>query len=159
MRFKSTIADGPLARLRVVSRLARWLSPILLGLACATPTGGPLDQLARPWEGSSRRATSTHRIGADGKFDPHGAFDPNSNHDNKNLPPGETRVLLDATGPGVITHLWLTFLGPEPHNWAPNGSATHQELLLRIYWDGRERPASRRRWATSSPTALANAAR
>ena len=36
----------------------------------------------------------------------------------------------------VITHIWMTFLGPEPHAWAKNGSANHQEMLLRMVWDG-----------------------
>ena len=36
--------------------------------------------------------------------------------------------------------MWFTFLGPEPHRWAPEGSANHQEVLLRIYYDGSERP-------------------
>ncbi|RPJ24890.1 MAG: DUF2961 domain-containing protein, partial [Planctomycetaceae bacterium] len=39
------------------------------------------------------------------------------------------------------THIWMTFLGPEPHPWARNGSANHQEMLLRMYWDGNPRPA------------------
>ncbi|MEQ1936006.1 MAG: glycoside hydrolase family 172 protein, partial [Fimbriimonadaceae bacterium] len=60
--------------------------------------------------------------------------------DNFRVPPGETHVLMDVVGPGVITHMWITFLGPEPHPWAENGSANHQELLLRIYYDGNERP-------------------
>jgi hypothetical protein len=47
---------------------------------------------------------------------------------------------MDVKGPGVITHLWMTFLGPEPQDWAKNGSANHQEMLLRIYWDGNSRP-------------------
>lgn len=67
-------------------------------------------------------------------------MDERSNFDNQNVPPGATKVLLDARGPGVITHVWLTFLGPEPQPWAKNGSANHQEMLLRIYWDGRARP-------------------
>jgi len=51
------------------------------------------------------------------------------------------RRYLDEKGPGVITHIWITFLGPEPHSWAPKGSANHQEMLLRMYWDGQRRPA------------------
>jgi len=35
-------------------------------------------------------------------------------------------------GTGVITHIWVTFLGPEPHAWARGGSADHQDMLLRI---------------------------
>ncbi|MBN1844527.1 MAG: DUF2961 domain-containing protein [Sedimentisphaerales bacterium] len=115
-----------------------------LVLALSAPAGPAvgqsLAQLARPQEGRSMRETSTHKIGPDGQFDPAGRPDPNSNWDNKNLPPGETRVLMDAAGPGVITHIWMTFLGPEPQNWAKAGSANHQEMLLRIYWDGSERP-------------------
>ncbi len=86
------------------------------------------------------RATSAHRVGPDGKYDPKGKLDANSNWDNKNVPPGETKVLMDVKGPGVITHIWMTFLGPEPHTWAKKGSADHQEMLLRITYDGDNRP-------------------
>jgi len=99
-----------------------------------------LSSLAQPHDGRSMRETSTHKIGPDGKFDPRGEPDPNSNRDNKSLPPGETRVLMDAKGPGVITHIWMTFLAPEPHPWAKQGSANHQEMLLRMYWDDSKRP-------------------
>src|SRR4030066_282777 len=86
-----------------------------------------LGDLARPHEGRSMRETSTHKIGPDGKYDPNGEPDPQSNYDNKTVAPGETKVLMNAKGPGVITHIWMTFLGPEPHPWAKNGSANHQE--------------------------------
>ncbi|MBN2139041.1 MAG: DUF2961 domain-containing protein [Sedimentisphaerales bacterium] len=99
-----------------------------------------LGDLAEPHKGRSMRETSTHKIGPDGKFDPNGQPDPNSNWDNKNVEPGQTRVLMDVKGPGVITHIWMTFLGPAPHSWAKDGSANHQEMLLRIYWDGSDRP-------------------
>lgn len=101
---------------------------------------GSLDDLTKLQEGRSMRASSAHRVGPDGKFDPAGVPDPNSNYDNKNLPAGKTRVLLEAKGPGVITHIWITFLGPEPHAWARKGSANHQEMLFRIYYDGRKKP-------------------
>jgi hypothetical protein len=113
--------------------LCLWLSQVVLA--------GSLADLARPHEGRSMRATSTHKIGPDGQFDPNGEPDPQSNWDNKNVPPGQTKVLMNVKGPGVITHIWMTFLGPEPHPWAKNGSANHQEMLLRMYWDGGERPA------------------
>ncbi len=100
-----------------------------------------LADLAKPHDGRSMRATSTAKIGRDGKPDPNGLPDPNSNRDNSNVAPGQRKILLDAKGPGVITHIWMTFLGPEPQGWAKNGSANHQEMLLRMYWDGRQRPA------------------
>jgi len=99
-----------------------------------------LADLARPHDGRSMRATSTAKIGADGKPDPNGRPNPNSNSDNSSVAPGKRKVLLDVKGPGVITHIWVTFLGPEPHPWAKKGSANHQEMLLRMYWDGSKRP-------------------
>ncbi len=77
-----------------------------------------MENLARPHEGRSRRETSTHKINEKGEFDPNGKPDPSSNSDNKSVKPGDTRVLMDAKGPGAITHMWMTFLGPEPHPWA-----------------------------------------
>jgi len=120
-------------------------------------SGGFLDDLAKPQEGRSMRATSAMRVGElrrgpngerdtgerryDPKADPRGDGDVQSNWDNFNVPPGATHVLFDGEGPGVITHMWITFLGPEPQNWAPKGSANHQEMMLRMYWDGNPRPA------------------
>ena len=109
-----------------------------------------LEGLAKPQEGRSMRATSTMRIGEvrrggamklNPKADPKGDLDEASNWDNFTIPPGGTHVMLDEQGPGVITHIWITFLGPEPQAWAPKGSANHQEMLLRMYWDGSQRPA------------------
>lgn len=105
---------------------------------------GFLGALASPQHGRSMRATSTFREGADGNYDPNAPpksdLEEKSNRDNFRVPPGQTLVIMDVEGPGVITHMWITFLGPEPHPWAKDGSANHQELLLRIYWDGNDRP-------------------
>ena len=145
-----------------------FLLPILLlGLLCfggcrdegddEAAGGGVLDSLTRLQEGRSMRATSAMRVGElrrgpdgdrnagerryDPKADPRGDSDVQSNWDNFNVPPGGTHVLLDEEGPGVITHIWITFLAPGPQAWAPQGSANHQELLLRMFWDGNPRPA------------------
>jgi hypothetical protein len=125
---------------------------LLLFLFFATDLtqGGVLEDLAKPQEGRSRRATSTMRVGEvrrageqklNPKAEPRGDLDEESNWDNFRVAPGQTHVLFDEKGPGVITHIWLTFLGPEPQDWAKKGSANHQEMLLRMYWDGRSRPA------------------
>jgi hypothetical protein len=130
-------------------RIAPSLAVALLGTALGLPAAlaradDPLEGLAKPRQGRSMRSTSTFRQGAEGKYDrnadPKGDLEERSNFDNFRVGPGETHVLLDAKGPGIITHLWLTFLGPEPQTWAPNGSANHQDMLLRIYWDGSDRP-------------------
>jgi len=147
----------------------RPVSLALLALACLTfsagcrdekstapQMGGRLGDLIKPQQGRSMRATSAMRQGElrrgpDGnretgprRYDPTADFkgdsEVQSNWDNFNVPPGATHVLMDAQGPGVITHIWMTFLGPEPHRWAPNGSANHQEMMLRMYWDGDEKP-------------------
>ncbi|HWA83944.1 MAG TPA: glycoside hydrolase family 172 protein, partial [Fimbriimonadaceae bacterium] len=114
----------------------------LLGLSPALQ--GPMSDLAKPQDGRSMRATSTFREGRDGKYDsrawPKGDLEEKSNWDNFRVLPGQTHVLMDVKGPGVITHMWITFLGPEIQNWAPKGSANHQDMLLRIYWDGNPKP-------------------
>ncbi len=120
------------------------------GLSLNSLAGTLLEDLAKPHEGRSMRATSTMRVGEvrrggerrlNPKADPRGDLDEQSNWDNYRVPPGETHVLLDEAGPGVITHIWMTFLGPEPQAWAKDGSANHQEMLLRMFWDGNPRPA------------------
>ena len=107
---------------------------ILLGFAARADD--TLANLASPQQGRSMRATSTFRLGADGKYDPRaeplGDRTERSNYDNFRVPPGQTHVCMDVKGPGMITHMWFTFLGPEPQDWAPQGSATHQDMLLRV---------------------------
>jgi hypothetical protein len=116
----------------------------VLALLVIAPQGS-LANLAAPWQGRSMRETSTMRQGADGKYDPKadpkGDTEERSNFDNFRVAPGATHVVMDRQGPGVITHMWFTFLGPEPQGWAKQGSANHQDMLLRIYWDGNPRPA------------------
>lgn len=105
---------------------------------------GPLGNLLNSQDGKSMRESSTFRGGKDGKYDPKapptGDLKEHSNFDNFRVAPGKTHVLMNVKGPGVITHMWFTFLGPEKQTWAPQGSASHQEMLLRIYWDGSEKP-------------------
>jgi hypothetical protein len=105
----------------------------VISMPCLQVTAQSLDALARPQPGRSMRATST-AVDAQGKFAP-------SNSDNSRVAPGVTKVVLDAKGPGVVTHMWFTFLAPGPHPWAKEGSADHQEMLLRIYYDGQPQPA------------------
>src|SRR5215831_8968545 len=59
--------------------------------------------------------------------------DPASNDDSKRPIPGETLVLADLQGPGVLTHLWLTVAANE-YGWP-------RLLRLRVYYDGNPRPS------------------
>jgi len=66
---------------------------------------------------------------------------------------GQTVVLGEVDGRGHIAQLWLTFPGWFWQNWnvdAPISPTILKTLILRIYWDGSDRPA-----ATSSASAFA----
>jgi hypothetical protein len=99
---------------------------MLLAAAASLALAAPLaaqsifEDLAGRKEGRSMRASSTFRKGKDGRHDPRaeplGDGSEASNHDNGGiLPPGATQVVLDVEGPGAITHMWFTFVGPEGH--------------------------------------------
>ena len=135
--------EYPMNRPRVFSLLSSIAYPpgsgkvlplaALVSLALLMPLhADDMDNLAKPQQGRSMRSTST---AVDEKGDC-----AHSNRDNSRVAPGAVKVVLDAEGPGVITHMWFTFLGPEPHAWAKEGSANHQEIVLRIFYDGSERP-------------------
>lgn len=92
-----------------------------------------LEDLTQWKEGRSMRVGSNVWIEDD-------MYDGRNNKDRPDrIEAGQTHVLADLKGPGVITHIWMTFLH-EPHFWVTDGAANHQEMLLRIYWDGREKP-------------------
>jgi hypothetical protein len=60
--------------------------------------------------------------------DPSGA-----NADFRRVNPGGVLTLMDANGPGMLTHIWITVASPE---------ATHlKKLVLRIYWDHETTPS------------------
>ena len=75
---------------------------------------------------------------------------PGSNNDSRTPIPGETIVLADLQGPGVVTHIWLTI--------AANEYAWPRLLRLRVYYDGNSEPRSTRRSATFSPSATGSSA-
>ena len=59
--------------------------------------------------------------------------DPNSNDDSQRPIPGQTVVLADLTGPGMVSHIWLTV--------AANEYAWPRLLRLRVYYDGSSTPS------------------
>jgi hypothetical protein len=56
-----------------------------------------------------------------------------SNDDSKRIMPGETLVMADLEGPGMVTHLWVTV--------ADNEYAWPRLLRLRAYYDGEKTPS------------------
>ncbi|MBN1591433.1 MAG: DUF2961 domain-containing protein [Pirellulales bacterium] len=108
------------------------------GFLSGTPSasGDVLDKVTR-WEDGRSQCASSVRLGKDGLPDPNGNGDC-----DRVIEPGEKVVVADLEGPGVITHIWMTvyhYQSLQP-GWAPRGRANPREILLRMYWDGREKP-------------------
>ncbi len=55
------------------------------------------------------------------------------NRDAWPVQPGETKEVFNSTGPGVITHIWFTIAARSPYHL--------KEIVLRIYWDGQDKPS------------------
>jgi hypothetical protein len=60
--------------------------------------------------------------------DPKGA-----NADFRHVVPGATETVLDADGPGEISHVWFTIADNEPYHL--------KRIVLRMYWDGEQNPS------------------
>ncbi len=56
-----------------------------------------------------------------------------ANADYRTLTPGQTMTILDADGPGEISHIWFTLDDPEPYHL--------KRIVLRMYWDGEKSPS------------------
>lgn len=96
----------------------------LLGLSftLAFAFAGDLAQLPFLKTYSQERLSSFDRTGA------------NDDGGGRNqIKPGETRVLGDVQGPGVITHMWFTIATQDRYHL--------KSLVLRMYWDGEASPA------------------
>jgi hypothetical protein len=101
---------------------------LLLVVACSSqpvpqPLGlGVIDPLAF----SQLRDFEAHRSSSSSP-------DRASNDDSARPIPGETEVLADLEGPGIINHIWLTVAGNE-YGWP-------RLLRLRVYYDGSDVPS------------------
>jgi len=56
-----------------------------------------------------------------------------SNEDSKRILPGETLVIADLPGPGMVAHIWFT--------GSANEFASPRLMRLRIYYDGKKTPS------------------
>ena len=56
-----------------------------------------------------------------------------SNYDDKVIMPGETLVMADLAGPGMVAHIWITA--------AENEFSWPRLLRLRVYYDGAKTPS------------------
>jgi hypothetical protein len=90
---------------------------------CVQPSAGRISdpfRLTEPKDFSAHRASSNNP-------------DWNSNDDSHRPIPGETTVLADLQGPGVVNHIWMTIADNE-YGWP-------RLLRLRIYYDGSKIPS------------------
>ncbi|NLC67963.1 MAG: DUF2961 domain-containing protein [Clostridiaceae bacterium] len=46
---------------------------------------------------------------------------------------GETKVIADIDGPGIISHIWFTIASPDKYYL--------RKILLKVYWDNEENPS------------------
>jgi len=78
-----------------------------------------LDHLSRLRDGRTRRVSSWDTTGR--------------NHDAWGVEAGETKVLADLSGTGVIRHIWFTVGAEDP--------LYLRQCVLRMYWDGQSHPS------------------
>jgi len=69
---------------------------------------------------------TAHRVSSNNRF-------VGSNDDSKRIMPGETLVMADLRGPGVVSHIWVTV--------ADNEYAWPRLVRLRVYYDGKKTPS------------------
>jgi hypothetical protein len=113
-----------LALLNLLPRSLAVVASIFLAsvLACTQsdgPSGTQLSTLATPRTYVQKRASSYDRTGG--------------NEDFVKLSAGETITLLDAPGPGNITHIWITIASSEKYHL--------KKLVLRMFWDDENSPS------------------
>jgi D-arabinan exo alpha-(1,3)/(1,5)-arabinofuranosidase (non-reducing end) len=97
---------------------------ILFVLVCVCPAS------AQTWDSLSADLTQSqdYVLKRSSSYDRTGG-----NADSRRLPPGETLTLLDAGGPGLVSHIWMTIASPERYHL--------KKLVLRMYWDDEATPS------------------
>ncbi len=109
-------------------------SNLILTLLAGSIILVPLTGRAQP---TALRLLDPFRLTEPKSFTAHRASSNNpdwsSNDDSKRPIPGETTVLADLQGPGVVTHIWVTIADNE-YGWP-------RLLRLRVYYDGSETPS------------------
>src|SRR5579863_2355803 len=88
-------------------------------LTSLSSQAGLLEALTEPQDYVQKRSSSYDRTGG--------------NADYRELAPGGTLTLLDAAGPGVVTHVWVTIASPERFHL--------KKLVLRMVWDDESTPS------------------
>jgi Protein of unknown function (DUF2961) len=90
---------------------------------CAQPSfaqaSAPQADLTQPQSYILKRVSSYDRSGGNADF--------------RQIAPGQTLTVLDADGPGTLTHIWFTLASREPYHL--------KKLVLRMFWDRETSPS------------------
>jgi hypothetical protein len=127
VNFRDAANPPPRRRIRKSSTLLQGiLLTVCMHLACASlwaqadrAQAAPLSSLVRPHHYVEKRASSYDRTGG--------------NDDFYKIASGGTITLLDDSGPGMITHIWITIASQEKYHL--------KKLILRMFWDGEASPS------------------
>ena len=101
---------------------------LLMLAACCTSAASrqtPANDLTDSLGLAQLKKYSSHRISSGNSYIA-------SNDDSKRIMPGDTLVMADVAGPGMITHIWLTV--------ASNEFGWPRLLRIRVYYDGHKTP-------------------
>src|SRR5258708_14095803 len=97
---------------------------LILGLVMIALQGSAVDLAWQP-DVTRQQSYVLHRISS---ADPTGA-----NADARRVEPGAAITVMDADGPGTISHIWFTIADNEAYHL--------KRIVLRIYWDGEPTPS------------------
>jgi hypothetical protein len=113
---------------RLARKRAAWCLVILLrGLFCTLAAAQAPDSFPSGLSDLPRlKPFTAHRTSSNNPFIW-------SNDDSKRIMPGETLVMADLTGPGMVDHIWVTV--------ADNEYAWPRLVRLRIYYDEKKTPS------------------
>jgi len=107
-----------------VEGISMRIALLLLAATLAIPTSAqsPHDRqidLTQPQDYILKRVSSYDRSGGNADF--------------REIAAGSTLTVMDAEGPGTLTHIWFTIADRESYHL--------KKLVLRMYWDGEKTPS------------------
>jgi hypothetical protein len=111
-----------------ILRSVLWFVALLFVTVAPSPAQNPdewISGLPQAKDYIQKRSSSYDRTGGNADYRP--------------IAPGQTLTVLNAEGPAIITHIWMTISSQNPaeEKTEPNLKA----LVLRMYWDGEATPS------------------
>lgn len=125
----------PIRRARHVGRYSIMVAAALAGTTCARPAAGPTPAAPSAAAPSPAAGPFDYLFDAPrGRFVHVSSYDTTGgNLDRLEIAAGDSAILLDHRGPGVIRRLWLTVSSRDPDYL--------RRIALKMYWDGEAAPS------------------